>query len=269
MSANRIGPQCTIGAHNQAVGTCPNMQQPSAPGPRPLRTHTWAPSFVVDWEFVFVHREDDAPPYLPHPRTPFNITRGRTWYSTSGSALMRESYETYCIPVFAEGVMAMRNDFACDFINVDNASFVITHEDRPIGVPPCCIIGEPFHPPPRNFHTRMPRHWRSKVGDVQVDWGAVWDKEAGIFAYGFEGKSVDVPFAFYMKGVPWMAAWMWQRFQNFERVEPDPAVWELPKTCEIARPCPGWEAASNSNAALGSGGLLQSGVDEGYSVAFI
>merc|ERR1712080_668121 len=120
----------------------------------------------------------------------------------------------------------------------------------------------------------MPRHWSARGDDTWVDWGAVWDKEAGIFAYGFEAENVDVPYAFYMKGVPGIAAWMWQRFQNLRRVEPDLTVWQLPEACETARPCPGWEpgaygdAKSPSARFLAASALVKTGVDRGSLITF-
>lgn len=46
----------------------------------------------------------------------------------------------------------------------------------------------------------MPIHWTEDIGDGNVvDWNAVYDKDAGIFSYGFESNSTNIPFAFYMK----------------------------------------------------------------------
>lgn len=110
--------------------------------------------------------------------------------------------------------MGMRNDYSCDFINVGatNTSYVVTHDDRPEGVPACCIIGRPFHGPPRNFSHRMPVRWSAPVptgnSTTLVDWNAVWDKDAGIFNYGFNADTSS-PFAFYMK-VTWLLN-VWQK----------------------------------------------------------
>jgi hypothetical protein len=118
----------------------------------------------------------------------------------------------------------------------------VLHEDRPRGTPECCIIGKPFHAPPPDFPTLMPIHWTEDIGDGNVvDWNAVYDKDAGIFSYGFVSNSTNIPFAFYMKGVPWIANWMWQRFTNFqENVVPPQNVWEIPAACQTATACPGW-----------------------------
>jgi hypothetical protein len=57
-----------------------------------------------------------------------------------------------------------------------NTSYVLLHEDRPPNTPECCIIGRPFHAPPPDFATLMPVHWTNVVGDIAVDWNAVYDK---------------------------------------------------------------------------------------------
>jgi hypothetical protein len=72
-----------------------------------------------------------------------------------------------------------------------------------------------------------------------VDWFAVEDKDAGIFSYGFDAVTSE-PFAFYMKGVPYLASWMWQRFFEFNPIEPQHEVWSIPDACAQATACPGW-----------------------------
>lgn len=69
-----------------------------------------------------------------------------------------------------------------------------------------------------------------------------YDKDAGIFSYGFDGSNekMGVPFAFYMKGVPWIANWMWQRFDNFRADVPPADTWTIPSACASAVRCPGW-----------------------------
>ncbi len=114
------------------------------------------------------------------------------------------------------------------------------HADRPPKAPECCIIGKPIHAPPQDFAKLMPIHWTETVGNVDVDWNAVYDKDAGIFSYGFVSNTTSIPFAFYMKGVPWIANWMWQSFYNFREIQPPNLVWEIPEACATAEACPGW-----------------------------
>ena len=43
-----------------------------------------------------------------------------------------------------------------------------------------------------------------------------------------------------MKGVPWIANWMWQKFSNFKDETPPASIWEIPAVCAKAVACPGW-----------------------------
>jgi len=108
-----------------------------------------------------------------------------------------------------------------------------------LGAPSCCIIGYPFHAPPTDFSKNMPLKWRSTVGSDEVAWHAVYDKDAGIFNYGFQANE-GVPYAFYMTGVPWIANWCWQKFYSFSETIPDDHLWDLPSDCSNAQRCPGW-----------------------------
>ena len=86
----------------------------------------------------------------------------------------------------------------------------------------------------------MPVKWSAENLGHTVDWGAVYDKTAGIFNYGFRATDDGVPHAFYMKGVPWIAQWMWQLFANFTTHKPPTSTWEVPAACKTAKACPGW-----------------------------
>lgn len=93
---------------------------------------------------------------------------------------MKEEYDEYCIPVFGNPLtqMGRENAYSCDFLNVGetNTSYVLLHDDRPEHAPECCIIGRPFHAPPPDFAKLMPVAWTEPVGEVSVDWSAVYDK---------------------------------------------------------------------------------------------
>lgn len=137
--------------------------------------------YMVDWKFYFVPDVNDVPPYTPEPSSPFNVTTGRTYYfhnATSGLTNMRESYDSFCIPVFGDpsSPMGSENNYACEFLNVasTNTSYVLTFADRPAGVPSCCIIGKPFHAPPPDFRAKMPMQWSAIVNGTVVDWNAVY-----------------------------------------------------------------------------------------------
>jgi len=223
------------------------MEQPPAPAPYSGNVHTWPSQFVVDWKFYFVPDDSDAPPYTPLPKTDYNVTTGKSYYynnEATGVRNMKEVYDQYCIPVFGNPASSMgrQNKYSCDFLNVGstNISYVVLHEDRPRNAPECCIIGQPFHAPPQDFSTSMPIKYTETVGSDVIDWNAIYDKDAGIFNYGFLSNTSGTPFAFYMKGVPWVANWMWQAFTNFQEVEPEASVWEIPAACATAVACPGW-----------------------------
>eukprot|EP00602_Paraphysomonas_sp_CaronLab_P008184 CAMPEP_0185017742 /NCGR_PEP_ID=MMETSP1103-20130426/656_1 /TAXON_ID=36769 /ORGANISM="Paraphysomonas bandaiensis, Strain Caron Lab Isolate" /LENGTH=223 /DNA_ID=CAMNT_0027547309 /DNA_START=179 /DNA_END=847 /DNA_ORIENTATION=+ len=223
------------------------MPQPPPPSPSSNNTHRWPDMFIVNWEFYFVPDDSDEPPYDPLPLTPYNVTTGKTFYYNNpdtGERNMKEQYNEYCIPVFGNPLSSMGhgNHYSCDFVNVGstNTSYVVLHDDRPPGAPECCIIGRPFHAPPPDFPKLMPVASTSPVGDTLVDWYSVYDKDAGIFSYGFETNSLSTPYAFYMKGVPWVANWMWQRFHDFNEEMPADDTWGVPSSCSTAVACPGW-----------------------------
>eukprot|EP00164_Ancoracysta_twista_P006609 GFYU01009233.1.p1 GENE.GFYU01009233.1~~GFYU01009233.1.p1 ORF type:complete len:341 (-),score=75.81 GFYU01009233.1:47-1069(-) len=253
-----IGPACTVNAHNSFQSQkCPTMVQPPPPqGSTPLPhglLRTFPNNFVMQWTMMFVYDDADVPPYSPVPKTSFNVTTGRTFYHVidENTRNMREQYDKYCIPVFGDpsSPMGSRNDFSCDFINVGvtNTSYVVTHSDRPEGVPECCIIGKPFHPPPPDFAKNMPLQYRQTMHagttyEELTDSYCVYDQDAGPFCYSFNTHT-GAPTSFMMKGVPWLASWLWQKFYNFQPdVQPSEDTWELPDSCSVATACPGWDA---------------------------
>jgi hypothetical protein len=81
--------------------------------------------------------------------------------------------------------MGASNNYACSFLNVGatNTSYVLLPAaTRPQDAPACCIIGRPFHAPPPTFAAAMPVKWSQFVGEDVIDFNAVYDSEAGIFA---------------------------------------------------------------------------------------
>jgi hypothetical protein len=137
--------------------------------------HILPDSFTMEWLMYFVPDANDVPPYFPFPTTPYNVTSGRTYYQIvdkdNGIRNMKEVYDEYCIPVFGDPLnpMGRDNNWSCDFLNVGvtNTSYVVLHDDKPKGAPDCCIIGQPFHPPPPDFHQNMPTRWNEPdVGGV-------------------------------------------------------------------------------------------------------
>jgi hypothetical protein len=247
VSLGRIGPDCTVGAHNTPIGPCPDMKQPlPPPNSTAASLHVWPSSYVVDWTMAFIPDMSFTPPF-PYglPNTPMNITFGTTYYEVHTPTMrsMRETYEDFCIPVFSS---LSTNRGGCSFINymadetAKNGTSYVVFEDP--SLPRCCIIGTQFHPPPPTFAQGMPLHYRDTAAGTLIDWNVVWSRDAGPFAYGFDALS-GVPSTFYMTGLLGGAPlWAYQQFVAFRpNVTPPPDVWELPSECATAVACPGWE----------------------------
>jgi hypothetical protein len=132
--------------------------------------HRWAPWFSVEWTFYYISDPANIPPYFPVPQGNFTFTHGRTYYddTTSHGRCMREIYDTRCIPIFFSDVLSMNNNYSCDFLNIEatQTAYLILHDDRPQGAPECCIIGQPFHPPPRNFSDNL---YIKKASTIEVN----------------------------------------------------------------------------------------------------
>lgn len=81
---------------------------------------------------------------------------------------MREVYDQRCIPIFFTDVLSGDNNYSCDFLNIADTqtAYLILHDDRPKGAPECCIIGQPFYPPPRNFSDNL---YIKKVSTIEVN----------------------------------------------------------------------------------------------------
>jgi len=252
--AQIIGPTCTYGAHNWYDGQCNATTSSFIKGDKDPKdptdpTHVWPSYFTTDWDMYFVFDVNYAPPYDPIPIGPnINVTLGQTYYDTTyqGQGAMREVYNQRCIPIFFSGVFAANNNFSCDFLNVASSktSYLITHDDIPIGAPECCIIGQPFHPPPVNFAANMTEKSSQTIDGVKVDFSAISLPDAGIFSLGFVSNSTSqdysTPYVFYMMGAPQIASWLYQKFKNFVVEKPDGKWWEIPDSCNDAVVCPGW-----------------------------
>ncbi len=71
-------------------------------------------------------------------------------------------------PIFFTDVLSANNNYSCDFLNIGatQTAYLILHDDRPKGAPECCIIGQPFHPPPRNFSDNL---YIKKASTIELD----------------------------------------------------------------------------------------------------
>lgn len=257
-----IGPTCTQGGHNPLPpsGVCPQSNETFVfPGMHDVPSgqaaiHRWAPWFTVEWIFYYVFDPANIPPYFPVPKGNFTFTHGRTYYddTTSHGRCMREVYDERCIPIFFTDVLSINNNYSCDFLNVGSTqtAYLILHDDRPKGAPECCIIGQPFHPPPRNFSDNLYIKKVSTIEDIDIDWNGLTLDDAGIFLYGFYNKTTKIPYdpipasrpyVFYMMGAPQIATWMYQKFGDWDPFnKPDQSIWDIPNSCQEATVCPGW-----------------------------
>ena len=187
-----IGPTCTQGGHNPLPpsGICPQSNETFIfPGmhdvPRSQApVHRWAPWYTVEWTFYYISDSDYIPPYFPFPRRNFTATSGRTYYddTTSQGRCMREVYDSRCIPIFFTDVLSPNNNFSCDFLNVGatQTAYLILHDDRPKGAPECCIIGQPFHAPPRNFSDNL---YIKKASTIEVIQQSIYIYHAYMIEY--------------------------------------------------------------------------------------
>jgi len=240
-----IGPPCTAGVHNWIPD--------SAPCPPGINSnvgddsvHKFADQFSMDFTMYFSPDANYNPPYDPIPTRNFTSTKGKTYYDMKyrGGA-MRESYLEKCIPIFFSGPFSKNNNWKCDFINVadTNTAYFVTHDDRPVDAPPCCIIGRPFHPPHPTFSANMTSKSSSVIDGVPVDWTSLSLTDSGPFSFGFVANNTEewsYPYAFYFLGVPFIAPWVYQTFSNFVHEKPSENVWKIPDFCENAKPCPGF-----------------------------
>eukprot|EP00759_Apiculatamorpha_spiralis_P006917 PhF_6_TR14129/c0_g1_i3/m.22597 len=90
---------------------------------------------------------------------------------------MIEKRFDYCVNIFPTG-----NNFSCVFHNINATSYLLT-EGPNSPFPPCCIFGQPWHPPPPDF-------LRSKVRSQYVPGNYPW---AGVNAQWWIVPSIKPP----------------------------------------------------------------------------
>jgi len=252
-SASFIGPTCTLGAHNWH----PGVGEPCPSAPHDPVLHYWPSQFITQWHFYYVFDLNYPPPYNPFPTHNYTVTKGQTYYDAhyKGGA-MREVYNERCIPIWFAGPLAANNNFSCDFINIaaEQTAYLLLHDDKPPGAPECCIVGQPFHPPPVNFVRNFTEQSSQIIQGVAVEWYSTTLQEEGIFSYGFVANHTSdwsTPYAFYMMGimgVPSQPLWMYQYFEGFQSKTPDNDIWQYPQSCNGAKACPGFESPPSFKA---------------------
>jgi hypothetical protein len=177
---------------------------------------------------------------------------------------MRETYKDACVPIFPNGSM-----WSCDFVNVDGASYLLQHEDRPPGQPECCVFLKPWSPPRPSFADSLAylRNTTTADGSTVMWWQStnVSVEDGGPFGYGWRvAQRVDndatgahddvlIPHAFYF-GAFWTfangtngEAYTLQTFADFDASPPPPGTFDLPPSCSAAKACTNWPSASLSS----------------------
>lgn len=179
-----------------------------------------------------------SPPYVngvpPLNSAPFFAGSGRTYYDWNTKNMIEQRFD-YCVNIFGYD-----NRFPCNFTNVNGTSYLISRGASHL--PPCCVFGQPWSPPPPDF-------LRNKVRSVYsgtVPWGgtpsgAAWFEvpdiapPTGPFFYSFNTTDTvgTIPqFAVYSSfAFPGVDGWVQQVFHDVRVGRPSPAVFDLPSEC--------------------------------------
>ncbi|EGG19538.1 hypothetical protein DFA_00116 [Cavenderia fasciculata] len=187
---------------------------------------------------IIYTESEETPPYANNMvPAPFKGGRGMTYYDWSNQA-MHEVYYDFCVPIFSNG-----SDWSCDFINVKGVSYIVTHDDAPSDVPPCCVFGDPWYPPSPNFITGCgaTQNVSAPLNGQEIDYWTIYlPGSGGLFGYGFyaNGSSTAgwTPGSFFFAAAP--SGWTIQNFENFRQTTPPASAWVLPDSCNNAQPCP-------------------------------
>ena len=247
----------TFGVHNppqhspcgDAARDCLNRRTEGQPSD-PLYPQQW----VSDWTMyrVFDGYRENPPPYTSPPARlvpdQYEVSTGTTYYDSTynwqvypDSGAMMEFYRDRCLPIFP-----IDNRFTCAFVSLGMTAYFLTYpEDRPDGMPPCCLFSEVNHPPRRDFVKHLPY---SAADSARVDGIQAYSLTTPgpdgpiLFGYAFNSAystDPDVPdqpayrhpFAFYFSGstaTPPDAPIVTQNYTNFSARTPDPATtWDF------------------------------------------
>lgn len=254
----------TKGVHspcNCGPDHCVEERAPTDP-PDPRYPDTW----VSGWTMyrVFNGYKDNLPPWGSPPAgltegTDYEVSYGATYYdntyvpaSGDGTGAMMEHYEKRCLPIFP-----ISNHFTCSFVSLGNTAYFLTYEeDRPAGMPPCCLFSPYNHPPRPDFIKHLPYSAEDSAhldGSLQayryIAPGDIW------FAYAFykdqwldPDKKYQRPQSFYFSGTPTTppdAPFVSQNYTDFRIEKPDPArTWDralamctgTPPPCQLFDP---------------------------------
>ncbi|MBX8600791.1 hypothetical protein K5D40_00870 [Pseudomonas cichorii] len=250
----------TMGVHNTAGcneknGNCIAKRNPTDP------SDPFFPAFwVSDWTMYRVTTDSykkNPPPYSNPPTTlkpsDYSVSRGTSYYDTTyipadgdGYGAMMEHYEKYCLPIFP----IKDNNYTCSFVSLGNKAYFLTYEqDRPKGMPACCMFSPMNHPPRQDFIQHLPysversKNLNASVQAYSID---VPGPDGPIlFGYSFfkdatrdqQGQApYRHPQSFFFSGdvstadAPIVS----QNYTNFRVSKPDPATtW-----AQVAKMCP-------------------------------
>lgn len=269
----------TYGVHNPpeysncASPDCVYKREPGQPSD-PRYPDYWSSNWTM--YRVFNGYVENPPPYdgKPPPALQegrdYEVSYGSTYYDSqwrgpTGEGAMMEHYVKRCLPIFPGS-----NHYTCSFVSLGDMAYFLTYpEDRPAGMPPCCVFSKLNHPPRTDFIKHLPyakgdserlgyrvqgySFWvdpRTDKPPVQV--GVSPDRTAeGDIMFGYAFNSVPTPDrvnktaapyrhpqSFYFSGVPMNppnAPIVSQNYTDFAMVRPDPTkTWD-----QVAKMCTG------------------------------
>ena len=180
------------------------------------------------------------PPYVDGiPQPPYYASRGKVHYDWTRKAMIEERLD-HCVNIFS-----FPNTFPCTFFNVMGTSYLLSSGTS--NLPPCCLFGQPWYPPPPNF-------LQNNTGTFvrQEQWGcgsegvAEWWTDLSIppptgpffFSYNKSSNSTTTipppPQVYKSFSFPGMEGWVQQVFKNIKPTQPDPSTWDLPSECKVS-----------------------------------
>ncbi|WP_147125301.1 hypothetical protein [Shimia ponticola] len=122
------------------------------------------PQWQSEWTMYTVTAgyQDNPPPYPLDIGSvdglEYTTSYGATFYDSTfehpdfpGEGAMMEYYDEKCLPIFP-----IDNSFSCAFISLGDTAYFLTYDDRPEGMPDCCLFSSLNHPPRRDFVKHLP-----------------------------------------------------------------------------------------------------------------
>ena len=187
------------------------------------------------------------PPPASDPNAQYFQTQGLTYYDWEYQAMIEHRYGN-CINIFPG---FSNKGWSCTFHNTGGKTYLISNTTH---LPPCCVFGDPWHPPQPDF---LRKDVNYSIAGESVEWKnreptpfATWFKigeippPTGPFYYAFtqarHEPSVVLPpvEVFDSFSFPGIQGWAIQNFYNQRFDKPPKEVWDLPQVCESAAKIP-------------------------------